>query len=433
MKLKMFGCILPLTCLALQTTAQSNLSDHILKTTGLKKRLIAVSQFDFDGADTTSRVRINFSYVNGRGSLPDPFNRDPFDYQDIDFDTAYYITSGPYKIRTIKHFRADHKKELMEIQSTDYGYWMSTYEETYSYDPAGHLLSEAHLQRFSDESPWEGQTRHDFSYNAQGLPDTMTAYGWSSMQEWTPFAREINTYNNRGWIVSTTDEMFNIFGAFTNQHYTYMYDGAGHCISSLRMSSVDDSTWTYYSRDTSTYNAAGRITSNATQLYGGYMTWYNSEYAAVRYNDAGYPDFEYRLTYDERGLTADTTYLRFNTYSPDNLLIERNEYDETAGILHNTRFYYEEYNAPDEDDNQFRIFPVPARDILHVQLTRNKSQEGTIAIYDIGGRILQRRKIPATVFYEDTFPLQELPSGTYFIAVYGNTGDKIVQSFTIQR
>jgi hypothetical protein len=97
-------------------------------------------------------------------------------------------------------------------------------------------------------------------------------------------------------------------------------------------------------------------------------------------------------------------------------------YDDSFGL-------YERGSAPSCDyitgigtirsDNQVRIYPLPAKSILTVEMTGNGNGIGIIRLSDLSGKQMKYFKTESQKF---SFDISDLDDGIYFIAITGNSG-----------
>lgn len=77
-----------------------------------------------------------------------------------------------------------------------------------------------------------------------------------------------------------------------------------------------------------------------------------------------------------------------------------------------------------------RIYPVPAADMLSLDLTWPDAHASTVTIYDMTGRSYYSATLPCTASYHGYIPLHGLPAGLYTLRVEGANG-AITRTFNI--
>lgn len=78
--------------------------------------------------------------------------------------------------------------------------------------------------------------------------------------------------------------------------------------------------------------------------------------------------------------------------------------------------------------NDLMIYPIPAEDLLHLQLLRYHSSESEVFIYDIQGRMLSHQCY-LSLNDEQTIDVSRLYSGIYFIMVRDRNGKRWMERF----
>ena len=74
------------------------------------------------------------------------------------------------------------------------------------------------------------------------------------------------------------------------------------------------------------------------------------------------------------------------------------------------------------------IYPIPADDLLHLQILRDHSSESEVFIYDIQGRTVLHQCY-LSLNDEQTIDVSRLYSGIYFIMVRDRTGKRWMERF----
>ena len=83
-------------------------------------------------------------------------------------------------------------------------------------------------------------------------------------------------------------------------------------------------------------------------------------------------------------------------------------------------------------DGSANIYPVPAQNMLHIDLTWNEAQQATITIYDVAGRVAKQWNAPYGTQYSNTIAVNDLATGTYLVKINGTQG-QIVKQIMIAR
>jgi hypothetical protein len=80
--------------------------------------------------------------------------------------------------------------------------------------------------------------------------------------------------------------------------------------------------------------------------------------------------------------------------------------------------------------NNLQLYPVPAQNVLNINMTWNAPQAFTVAIIDVQGRVLRQWNESATGNYSKSIPVADLATGNYFLAIKNGTTNTARQ-FTV--
>ncbi|MEL6865734.1 MAG: Ig-like domain-containing protein [Bacteroidota bacterium] len=81
-----------------------------------------------------------------------------------------------------------------------------------------------------------------------------------------------------------------------------------------------------------------------------------------------------------------------------------------------------------------QLYPLPAQDLLHLQLHSPSQKRQGLQVYDLQGSLVMERDLDlAKGFNQRTLDIQDLPSGTYFLYLVGDNGPKRLHPFIKQR
>lgn len=80
---------------------------------------------------------------------------------------------------------------------------------------------------------------------------------------------------------------------------------------------------------------------------------------------------------------------------------------------------------------ELKVYPIPAKDYLHIQLRWTSAQPFSMGIYDMTGRLLQQWSEGATKNYDQHKPIGGLSAGTYMLRVAAGPGH-LDRAFQVQ-
>ena len=98
-------------------------------------------------------------------------------------------------------------------------------------------------------------------------------------------------------------------------------------------------------------------------------------------------------------------------------------------------FYYYELYTPSatsvknvvNNGGDVNIYPVPAQNVLNIDLTWNVAQSATIALYDMSGRMINTLTAPKSTQYSGALSVSNLADGMYVIRIDGTQGQIVKQ------
>ena len=98
-------------------------------------------------------------------------------------------------------------------------------------------------------------------------------------------------------------------------------------------------------------------------------------------------------------------------------------------------YYYETYSLPRDTtidttlavaairpSGDVRIYPVPATDMLSVDIHWTEPQQATISVYDMMGHMYGTWPTTCTASWHGYIPVTTLPAGTYTMLIRGTSG-----------
>lgn len=230
--------------------------------------------------------------------------------------------------------------------------------------------------------------KHHYIYDGSGNNTIDSQWYWGTGM-WNVSAININTYDASNYLVSDTSKQ--AFGGPLRNYYYYTigYDASHNQTTCERYTWLtSSSTWRDTALYTNTYNSYNQLTSYTTQtMIGG--TWVFTRIGG----GGGYSDVK-------------------------------------------NAFYYSTYNDPtgvpvvNSNDGTLKLYPVPASNMLNIELTWDDAQSAVIAVYDMTGKLYTQWQTGNTNAYTHTFYLSQLPAGNYIMKVRGEKA-QAAQPFVI--
>jgi hypothetical protein len=322
--------------------------------------------------------------------------------------------------------------------------WVTLSEEVYTYDrPGGVIVS-------------------DSFYSYTSIPDTPRYLYLATLCYYNAKRQVTDSFISTGVLSST--------GRDTPEYYRFRYDSKDRCIEKRR-DYLQNAVFYPYWADSFAYTGNNTFYSYRKHTYantGGGQEAYRYTYNAnndvyMQYNMLDYNgrlDTSGRLVniYDNRQCIIQTYKQDYdpnpsplwtdisrqvNTYNNEGHLTSDSSQIHVGNnqwITDDNKIigrYYYEYFAPISvnevagNNMQLQLYPVPATNTLHLQLTEDKQQLHTVAITDMQGKqVLHETYISNTT---QSIDISSLPSGVYNINLLSTKGSVQHSKFTVVR
>ena len=370
------------------------------------------------------------------------------------FDSCYrwYTANGinykPYSLSYSQWF-ADNRFQsdtVWKWDSTLHSYKYLTYD-TASYDTALNRSSTFVQRRDSANTGWIDDQRLHSLYNSTGMR-IYSAYEIFYSGTWDTTETINSTFNVNNTIASTTTRNFSWGRNINNRvvqvnNYQYTYDSLGRIDTIfLNIRSNDTSSWYLQNRSINHYDASGDRTVQLTQALDS-SGWSNSALLTSTY-DANHNMIQYiDQIADSTGNWQNNRRCQY-TYDSYNMMTSytQNTWDTSNGgswqatysdrMVH---YYYETFNLPSgiaeiTQAGQARLYPVPAADMLSLDITWNEAQPSIATIYDATGKQQSQFTLPDAATYHGYIPAYTLPAGIYTLQIKGSKGS-ITKQFNV--
>lgn len=222
-----------------------------------------------------------------------------------------------------------------------------------------------------------------YAYTGNNLVDSVSGQVWNNLiSNWVTFTQSLYTYDVNGNNINTINKGYVSNRLADTSQFNYTYDVNNNMLSEITQSYITaTSSWANTTRQRYTYDS------------------YNNPivYITDTWNSGG---FWQSISTDQ------LNYYYYQLYYP-------------SGIP--------TVEAP---SGRLRVYPSPASTLLNIDLSWDESQAATIAIYDVSGRLYRQWQTPAGSSYQSNMSVSQLPAGTYYMSVTGNSG-QITKSFSI--
>ena len=272
--------------------------------------------------------------------------------------------------------RADGQPVYQIYTTWDTTAYDTTFSNTYTYDAQGRQAS--YTSRYYHNNVPHTFTTY-FSYDSQGRID-------SSLM--APSALTVDSYDASGYLSVELSEVWDTTYWRTTGRTVYSYDSLHQHLTSIQMNSDGNGGWVNARRYQATFDSYRNRTWYATNSWDtATHSWY------VSGNDH-------------------EVYYYYEVYTPDTI---------PSGI------------AQIAPAGEVRIYPVPAADMLSLDLQWTEAQAATATIYDLSGRKQSQWTLPNTATYHGYIPVSQLAGGAYTLSIKGTSGGSISRTFTIAK
>lgn len=397
-------------------------------------RLIGAATSKNNGAVFAPTDTTAYSYSGTRGGdLTHKMQYDNMTYWTWN-DTAYlnsYMKTNTY----------DSSNNIQSAVVANYDTAIASYvnisKTLYFY--AGGLLDHTIMQTYS--SGWMNSKEAQYSYVSGRLAQVVSL-----------------VFNGAGTIATPTTET------------QYFYDLSGNLSSAITYTNTSTTSTPNYVQTSKigyTYSATNQVLTQTNYSYNGpTLSWIASNLQSYAYDSTGDLLTVSYQTYDATGvITYNQTlwiYSNFVNMMPLNELYQvwdtvgggqynsittytdaynsynqlTNRMGESFNVLGfpefqpgdmNYNYYYETYGSNGvknvtTTEGELTAFPVPAHNIININLSWNAPQVATITIYDMQGRVLRMWNTTETAKYSTTIAVSEFAAGNYIISVNGKNG-----------
>ena len=306
-----------------------------------------------------------------------------------------------------------------------------------------------------------------YGYINTRFPNKIFTLGYSG-GVWDTGGTAIREYNNAGQVtyelsLSLTDTTAQNFFSYTPsgsyssvQYYNYAigmpyafwysdsYDSLGREDTSVNYFRANDTTaWRPQQMTVFYYDSTGYLSYEYT--YNADSSGWGQPYkTSVTYDSHHNPTQYIYQGQDSTGqwINISRSYFAYDSFDMKTLAGYNDYWDAANGgswpgggdVGH---LHYELYDLPTgiatiEPQADLRIYPVPAADMLSLDVKWQEAQAATAAIYDASGRKYTEWQLPNTISYHAYIPVSALPTGVYTLQIKGSCGT-VSRSFDVMR
>jgi hypothetical protein len=464
------GAQLPVTTKGLNTalsnkkTHTMTLADHLAhmrqqatshnrmgaKTTADASRLIALAYKEHNGTTYDPTDSAVLSYSGTRGSLYQGLEDGWVIKCDNGLGYAYDLPSSSYRnnFKFIQTFDASNNISTYIDQEWNTGTsaWDNVYKNTFTYNTSNQVLTNIEEDWDISSGAWVNYSKQTNSYNAGGKVDTELIALWNTgSAAWENEYRYVNSYDASYNLTLSVLQIWNVSTSSWEGVYkmTNTYDAAGNELTSIGEGwDMALAAWENYFKNTSTYDGMNRRLTRETQLWDSAgAVWENSNMSLFSNFSGMHPGMAVYQNWN--GTAYENSYrdsITYNSFSQPVYDYMHNWNPGTSAWEAQTgtfvsHYYYETYTTALKNiakNGTARIYPIPAKNTISVDVAWAEQQEFTISILDIQGRVHSAWSVPSCTHHTEAIPVGNLPAGNYFIKMKGPKGE-LAQKITIEK
>lgn len=386
-------------------------------------RLVAKTALSFKSGKFIPVDSMTYSFSNGRNGYTkkDDWNND---------ETVLFDESFTYFFNELKN---DYDKKVKRVQTynednyiTSITYTTLKKDETWK-DSIRFLYDYANGKMiYSDCQIWQGAwmgsqyseikyvgsvieemstptNKLEFVYSDNKLVSSIeSSKTTSGTGDWIPGVKTNYTYNGNS-ITASVEQTWNIsinnWVNTTKKEYAY----SGNDLVSAEEFTWDGATWLKARKHTYTYDTKSNELSDVLQNWDNNLkTYINAKQEVSSYNIYNQPLVITTMTWNGSSWASANDDKEF-------------------------RFYYD-FPTSVQDlsvQNNFKTYPVPASDVVNIDINWNIAQKFSVAIVDMQGRVVRQWSENPVTAYKKTLSVADFASGNYFIKVVGEQSELV--------
>lgn len=270
-------------------------------------------------------------------------------------------------------------------------------------------------------SSWDNNTNETYAHNPQGKVQNYVYHFWdASAATWAPKRQLTTSFDASGLIPVLEEENTWISAsAAWSPKLRFVNSVSGSRIRSRVKEYYDlnAGSWSPASRETLTYNANGDLDESL-------MADWNA--AARRFDDSYRSSYMYNSWYQPKRI--------------DKLIPDLGKWIVASGA-EQTRYYYVGDTvkpslgmpAAGAVTETLAVRPVPASEVLTVDLQSRGAEPLSLTVFDMSGRAVIHEKLAAPAARTFSIDVRSLPAGSYVVNVQTAAGSQPARQFTIKR
>lgn len=400
-------------------------------------RLTAQANWTHNGAEFK---RTDSSYYNYLSSSRGGDLNNQLKFDDGTMYTFVLGDTQNNQMRWIQEFDASNNLTSKVEQQWDMMMmtWNNTFKYIYTYSSSAKPASMIR-QHWDGTSAWITDSKNTYIYNAAGKLTEDDFALWDGVSAYVLTSQKLYFYDGSGNLVNETWQDIVAGSPVSTNRVNYTYTSSGK-LATTTNGTWSGTAWTDVDMYTNTYDTAGRRTSELHSINDG--TVFVNDMMRLFSNFSGNNALtEIQQTWDPAGTGSwSDKYKYTNTYNSGGQLTSstRQSYDISipgwVNAFGDTKanYYYGAYLAVKNVNNAggtANLFPVPAENMLNIELNWQTAQASTIIITDMGGRAV--KTVGAAASQKSvTISVADLSSGIYMVNINGANG-RIVKQIAV--
>lgn len=392
----------------------------------ITSRLLAKTYTKYNGGfiPVDSTVYLYYGTRGGATSVENPNNDESINF-DESYTYLYNTSAGLYdnRLHRIQNFDANDKVQLLtyRVWKLTTGVWKDSARYVYKYSSNGQLISNT-LQQWI-QGIWTNSVPSTLTYDSKNNITQVSSVDYSLSF----------TYNSDNKLTSLTDKVWDNSSStlVNNTRKSYSYNSGNISTYTLEKWNTQTNSWINTELWNYTYTGTDVETITIKQWDG--SNWVNYSKHLFTYDNQGNKTSETSQIWNTSAnnfINSKRTVLEFNNYNQPTLITDYTWDNSSAWVYalndQQIRFYYGYYAPtvinpdPGNDIPNASIYPVPATDMVNIDINWDEPQAFNGIITDIKGTVVRRWSEPATRAYHKQENISDLPAGSYFVKLYGS-------------
>lgn len=398
-------------------------------------RLIAEAHWSSTGAVFIPVDSTHFTYSNDRGG--DLNHIQKYDNSNTWYYDTVYHNSWAYS----QTFDANNNIATATSQYWDGTTWILYSKTLYSYNSSNQMTSKI-MQSWGGSS-WQPVSKNVYSYNISGNLETDVYHTWDTLTlAFVAASQKTYYYDLMNRMINETDQNLTGSPVYT---YQWAYTYADSNVLTIAYNVWDGSGWANNNLVTNAYDSSDNRTSQLFQYWDAMTSAYVNSSLDLYSNFTSnhMPQTDIRQWWDNTGSGSWVNQMRYmHSYNSFGQLVNTvGESWSLAGIFQfalgdpKANYYYETYTTSNNTavkhvtntNGTANVYPVPAQNVLNVDLKWNQAQAAVISICDVAGRVVAQMNVPVANTFSGSIPVANLANGTYIVRIDGTNGQVVKQ------